>query len=234
MHRHVKERETPVPVYVGLKLHVSLSTKTVIQDFFSLASSISLDRCLSIWNNICLNMLKKYDLEGVFVASHVSLETFTIIAKGNIEINAISTKVKKHFHGIIMATMLFLSTENQGVKQNVIYDLNLLDNSKKLALPEGYEIISEPHTEKNMPHSLPVCTINIEYFNFQNTLFKIEFDKDIVWLKSFDSKNLPCFSYHSNKSTCTNSDCVPSRHSLMLLIHEKVNTLSTDTLTIRI
>ena len=133
-----------------------------------------------------------------------------------------------------MATMLFLSTKNQSMKQNTICDLNLVDNSKKLALSEDYVIINEPHTEKNIPLSLPVCTINIEYFNFQNTLFKIEFDKEIVWLKSFDSKNLPCFSYHLNKPTCSNSDCVPSRHSLPPLINEKVNTLSTDMLTIRI
>ena len=63
LRRHVKERETPVPVYVGLKLYASLCTKTVIQHFFSLGLSISYDRCLSICNNISLNMLKKYDLK---------------------------------------------------------------------------------------------------------------------------------------------------------------------------
>ena len=47
LHRHVKERETPVPVYVGLKLYASLRTKTVIQHFFSLGLTISYDRCLS-------------------------------------------------------------------------------------------------------------------------------------------------------------------------------------------
>ena len=206
---HVKERETPVMVYVGLKLYASLRTKTVIQRFFSLGLSILYDRCLSICNNISLNMLKKYDLEGVFVASHLTLETFTIIAKDNIDLNAISTKIKKRFHGISMAIMQFPSKENQGVKQNVIYDLSLLDNSKKLALPEDYEIISEPLYRKNTPLSLPVCTINIEYLNYQDRLFKTEFDKEIAWLKSFDSKNLPWSLYHSNNSTCNNSDCEP-------------------------
>ena len=76
-----------------------------------------------------------------------------------------------------MTTMRFPSKENQGVKQNVIYDLSLLDNSKKLALPEDYEIIREHPYRKNTPPSLPVCTINVEYLNYQDTLFETEFDK---------------------------------------------------------
>ena len=102
LRRPVKERETPVPVYVGLKLYASLRTKTVIQRFFSFGLSLSYDRRLPICNNISLNMLKKYDLEGAFVAT---LETSTIIAKNNVDLNAISSKVKKHFNGISMTTM---------------------------------------------------------------------------------------------------------------------------------
>ena len=73
-----------------------------------------------------------------------------------------------------------------------------------------------------------MCTINIEYLNYQDTLFKTAFDKEIIWLKSFDSKSLPWSSYHSNNLTCNNSDCVPGRHSLMPLINEKVNTLKSQ------
>ena len=120
LRRHVKERETPATVYVGLKLYASLCTKTVFWRFFFLVLSISYDRCLSICNNINLNMLKKCDLKGVFVASHLTLEKFTIIARDNIDLNARSAKVKTHFHGISMTTMQFQSKENQGVKQKCI------------------------------------------------------------------------------------------------------------------
>ena len=169
--------------------------------------------CLSICNNISLNMLKKYDLEGVFVASHLTRETITIIAKDNIDPNAISTKVKKHFHGICMTTMQFPLKENQGVKQNVIYDLSLLDNSYKLALPENYEIISEPPYRKKTPRSLPVYTINKEYLNFQDTLFKTEFDKEIAWVKPFYSKYLPRSSTFWLCSWWTFIDAVDQRKS---------------------
>ena len=46
LRNHVKERETPVRVYVALKLYASLLTKTVIQCFFYLGLSLSYDRCL--------------------------------------------------------------------------------------------------------------------------------------------------------------------------------------------
>ena len=77
---------------------------------------ISYDSYLSTCNNLSLKMFKKYDLKGVFVASHLAFETFTIIAKDNIDLNAISTKVKKHSHGISVTTMQFPLKENQGVK----------------------------------------------------------------------------------------------------------------------
>ena len=156
-------------------------------------------------------MLKKCDLKGGFVASHLTLEKFTIIARDNIDLNARSAKVKTHFHGISSFNRRKIRVWNK----NVLYDLSFLDNSKKLTFPEDYEIISESPYRKNMPFSLPVCTINIEYLSYQDTLFKTE----------FDSKNLPWSSYHSKDSTCNNSDCVPGRHSLMSLINEKFNTL---------
>ena len=101
---------------------------------------------------------KKCDLEAVFVVTHLTVETFTIIAKDNIGLNTISNEVKKRFHGISMTIMQVPSKENQGVKQNVIYSLRLLDNSKKLAVPEDHGIIRDPPCIQNTPLSLPVYT----------------------------------------------------------------------------
>ena len=197
------ERNTCISLY-WFKIACISSHKNCYSAFlFScLELSISYDSCLSICSNI------RYGIEGAFVASRLTLETFTIIAKDNIDLNAISTKVKKHFHGISITSMQFPSKEKQAVKQNVIHDLSLLDNSQKLSLPEDYEIISEPPYRKNTPLSLPVCTTNIEHLNYQDKLFKTIFDKKITWLKSFDSKNVLWSSYHSNNLTCNNSDCV--------------------------
>ena len=122
--RHPTERETPAPIYVGLKLYATVCCKTVIQRLHSLGISISYDRILYICNNISLNMLKKYEKDGVFVSGNLTRGTFTVIAKDNIDLNARSTKVKHHFHGISMTAMQFPSTERPGFEQQVLYDFD--------------------------------------------------------------------------------------------------------------
>lgn len=218
--RHSKERETPVPVYVGLKLYSSLRSKTVIQRFFSLGLCISYDRVLEICNNISLNLLKRFEHNGVFVAGHLTRNTFTIIAKDNIDLNSRSTKQKKHFHGISMSTMQFPSSIDSSFEHSFIYDLSLV-SSKKLSLPEDYEIINDPPFRPKTPLELPVCTINFEYEEYQVSIYEDQLKREIGWLSQFEQEKQPWSSFHSKSS----SELVPGKHSLMPLINEKVNTL---------
>ena len=127
LRRHSKERETRIPIYIGLTLYAALRTKTVIQRLFSFALFIYYDGCISICTNIGLNLLRKYPLDGVFFFSNLSLGIFTVVAKDNIDLNARSTKVKQHFHGISMTTMQFPSKDCPGIKQQLLYHLSLID-----------------------------------------------------------------------------------------------------------
>ena len=85
LRKHVKEREKHLYQLMSVWNCMHLfPRKTVIQRCFSLGLSLSYDRFLSICNNISLNMSEKYDFKGAFVARHLTLEAFTIIAKDNI------------------------------------------------------------------------------------------------------------------------------------------------------
>ena len=55
--RHHKKCETPLPIYVGLKL-MTMRAKAIIQKLFLLGICISYDRCLDICNNIAVSMVK--------------------------------------------------------------------------------------------------------------------------------------------------------------------------------
>ena len=110
--------------------------------------------------------VEMYNLQGVFVARHLALETFTIIAKNDADLNTISTKMKKHFDVISMTTMQFPLKENEGVKQNVIYDLSLLGNCNKLGLPEDYYNLSEH------PYRIKYATFLTSKYN-QHRIFKL-------------------------------------------------------------
>ena len=67
--RHSKERKTPVPIYIGLKLYASHLANTIIEELFSLGICISYDMCVDFSNNIAVPLLEKYERDGVFIGS---------------------------------------------------------------------------------------------------------------------------------------------------------------------
>ena len=162
--RHSKHRETPVPIY-GLKLYATVRAKTLIQNLFFLGICISYDRCLDICNHIASSLLK-YERDGVFVASSLKLNIFTIIAKDNIDMNAKSTEVKQHFHGISMTTMQFPFDEYSGIVQDPLYDFGSDETNRKLKLPDDYVTFKELSFEASSPLFFPYCTSNINYTEF--------------------------------------------------------------------
>ena len=90
-------RETPLPIYVGLKLYATVRSKTLIDRLFNLGICVSYERCLEICNDMAISLLEKYNQNKVFIASTLKLKLFTIIAKDNIDLIASSTKIKQHF-----------------------------------------------------------------------------------------------------------------------------------------
>ena len=62
--------------------------------------------------------MKKYERDGVFVASSFDFNVFTIIAKDNIDLNTRSTKVKHQIHGFTMTAMQFPDDEYDGIEQD--------------------------------------------------------------------------------------------------------------------
>ena len=82
-------------------------------------------------------MLDNYESNGVFISSSLDSDVFTIIAKDNIDLNARSTKIKQHFHGISMTVMQFPQTEIKKNTPEPLYDLST-EPRKKLQLPHDY------------------------------------------------------------------------------------------------
>ena len=119
--RHLKNRETPLPLYFGLKL-MTMRAKAIIQKLLLLGICISYDRCLDIYNNKAVFILEKFDNDGVFTGNSRK-NLFTIIAKDNVDVNSKSTKVGQHYHGISMTIMQFLSNENYNGLEQTLYDL---------------------------------------------------------------------------------------------------------------
>ena len=119
-----------------------------------------------------------------------------------------------------MTTMQFASKDCPGIKQQVLYDLSLVDQRQELTL--DYALIQDPPHTKNTPLFAPVCTTNINYRDFNESAFNQSISKQISWLREFDSEHLPWSSYHLKNVTI---QVYPGRKALMPLIGEKVNSL---------
>ena len=154
--RHLKKRETPLPLYVRLKL-VTMRAKTIIQKLFLLGICISYDRCLDICNNVAVSMLEKFDNNGVFTRNSRK-NLVSIITKDSIDVNSKSTKEGQHYHGISVTIMQFLSNKNHNGLQQTLYDLSK-ESSRKLELPENYTNFKQLPFKKHSPLFAPVRTL---------------------------------------------------------------------------
>ena len=140
VHRRLTPRETPAPIYVGLKLYATVRSNTLIDRLFHLWICISYDRVLSITNAIGSSMLKKYEGEKVFFPSMLRKSLYTVIAKDNIDLNSSSIMIKQHYHGISMTVMQFPTDIHIGIPQDSSYDFSASNDSSriKLTLPSDY------------------------------------------------------------------------------------------------
>ena len=219
--RHLKKRETPVPVYVGLKLR-TLRAKTLIQKLFFLGISISYDRCLDICSTIAVSLLEKYDRAGVFVGNS-RLNLFTIVAKDNIDVNAKSTKIALHFHGISMTIMQFSSDNNCGLLQEPLYDLST-KSVRKLKLPDNYSNFKDLPFKTGTPLFSPVSTydMNNKMHEFEENQSAMK--QEIEWLEKVRCSNVDnCDSWSQYHSARTSSlFIIPGIHSMLPPIDKKV------------
>ena len=95
--RHFKYRETPVVIYVSVKIFSILRSKTLIEHFFMLGICIPYSRILNITKDIADRILQQYERDKVFLPEMLRELLFTIIAKDNVDLNSSSNMAAGHF-----------------------------------------------------------------------------------------------------------------------------------------
>ena len=109
--RHLRHKETPLSIYIALKIYVLTRSKTLIECLHKLGICISYARVLDITKDISENMLYQYQQDGVFLPSILKKYVFTMIAKDNVDINAKSSTAFKHLHATSVSVLQCPSTE---------------------------------------------------------------------------------------------------------------------------
>ena len=103
--RHDRDHETPLPLYLGLKVHAVTRSKTLVDTLFHLGLYISYDRVLQIQPDIANGVCQRYEMEKVVCPPNMPCGLFTIAAVDNIDHNPSSATAKDSFHGTGISLM---------------------------------------------------------------------------------------------------------------------------------
>ena len=233
--RHSKERETPLPIYIGLNIHGKTRKRELIDEFFSLGLSISYDRVLAITTELANQSSQFYHEIGLVCPSKLHKGLLTLGAIDNIDHNPSSTTAKDSFHGTGMSLFQQPSSENPGIPQIHLKTELPLGHKTILPLPEEYIQVTPiiPHAQKpNLPMSATHSQVTPS--NLNNLTVAME--KEKVWLddvlktrdqdKAAQTESSVSWSAH-HAATHTNVQFAPCISTLLPLLKDCAHTTAT-------
>ena len=97
--RHSKERETPLPIYLGMMVHTKTRKRKLVDKLYELGLSISYDRVLDISTELDNKICHHYMMETAVCPPQLKGGLFTTAAVDNIDHNPSSTSAHDSFHG---------------------------------------------------------------------------------------------------------------------------------------
>ena len=118
-----KQRETPLPIYIGLYLHAKTRKKVIIDQLYQLGLSVSYKRVMELSNSLASNVSGIFQERDVVFPLKLHKAVFTTAAIDNIDHNCSSTTSTDSFHGTGISLFQHPAPNTQSeplVKENVI------------------------------------------------------------------------------------------------------------------
>ena len=138
--RHLKERETPIPIYVGLSTHALTRKRELVDSLHKLGISISYDRVLSISTDIGNSVCRRFEEDGVLCPIKLRKALFTTAAIDNIDHNTSSATAHGSFHGTGISLFQNLSSDEYGIERTEVRmeQIQALPTKSVCPLPDWY------------------------------------------------------------------------------------------------
>ena len=112
-HWHFKDRETPLPLYIGLNIYTQTRSKKISNGLHKLGISISYKRIIEVENSLGSGICKRFEDEGIVVCPlQLRKGLFTVGALDNINHNLSSTTAQGSFHGTGISIFRFSTVSN--------------------------------------------------------------------------------------------------------------------------
>ena len=134
--RHSKDREPPIPLFVGLHIHMQTRSKKIVNTLYGMGMSVSYDRVLEIENSLATAVCKCFEEENLVCPANLRKGLTTIGALDNLDHNPSATSAQGSFHGTGISIFQLPSHTYSGiVRDPIVIDWSSL---RKLSLPEEY------------------------------------------------------------------------------------------------
>ena len=137
--RHSREKETPLPLYVALKVHAETRNRGLIDTLFGLGMCVSYDRLLQVSADIANEVCHRFQLEEVVCPPKMRNGLFTTAAVDNIDHNPSSGTAKDSFHGTAISLIQHPSHESAGFDRGVLVINQCTPSTRPIMpLPQAY------------------------------------------------------------------------------------------------
>ena len=103
--RNNPDKETPLPLYLSLKIHSETRKKGLVDLLHNLGIGVSYKRVLAITTDIANSLCTRFETEGVVCPQNMVRGQFTVGAVDNVDHNPSSTTSKDSFHGTSISLM---------------------------------------------------------------------------------------------------------------------------------
>ena len=101
--RHNLDRETRLPLYLGLLVHNKTRKRDLIDKLFERGLSVSYDRVLQLSTDVANAVIDQFEDDGVVCPTVLREDLFTTGNLDNLDHNPISTSAQAAFHGSAMS-----------------------------------------------------------------------------------------------------------------------------------
>ncbi|XP_038062580.1 uncharacterized protein LOC119733071 [Patiria miniata] len=118
--RHRRERETPLTLYIALKLHGETRKRNLVDTFYSLGMCVSYDRLLQLSSDLANGVCKQFEADNVVCPPKMRHGLFTTAAVDNIDHNPSSMTAQDSFHGTGISLMQHPSHAYTGVDRSLL------------------------------------------------------------------------------------------------------------------
>ena len=173
---HKQECETPLFLYIAMKVHAITCKRSLIDTLFSLGICVSYDCLLKLISDKSNGVCQKFTID------EVRSGLFTVAAVDNIDYNPSSATAKDSFHGTGISLLQHPSHESEGCDRGALVIDQTSSHSKSvIPLPSQYTSVP-PASITSKEFTAPIVGGSVRPTTFQTiTEAKVG---ELEWLKT--------------------------------------------------